>query len=72
MTYTDGTHLVADTLEELHEFARRIGLKREWFQGHSDHPHYDTIASSKKQLAIKFGAVIKRPREILLISKLMK
>lgn len=26
------SHLIADTREELHEFAARIGLKRAWFQ----------------------------------------
>jgi len=31
MVYTDGIHLVADSLEELHEFAHKIGLKREWY-----------------------------------------
>ena len=41
---TDGTHLVStDSLQELHEFARKIGLKRHWFQrGKSGrHPHFD-------------------------------
>lgn len=44
MILTDGIHLVSDTsLQELHEFARKIGLKRHWFQrGKSRrHPHYD-------------------------------
>lgn len=41
MVYTDGKHLVADTVEELHEFATQMGLKREWFQDHPKHPHYD-------------------------------
>jgi Protein of unknown function (DUF4031) len=26
------SHLTADTQEELHEFAARLGLRREWFQ----------------------------------------
>lgn len=41
MVYTDKIHLVADTLEELHIFAANIGLKKEWFQHHKKHPHYD-------------------------------
>ena len=36
-------HLVSDmSVEELHEFAARIGCKREWFQGQKPwFPHYD-------------------------------
>ena len=40
--YTDGTHLIADSLDELHAFAAKIGLKRYWFQDAKKlHPHYD-------------------------------
>ena len=48
-------HMLADTLEELHAMADRLGLKREWFQPEST-PHYD-ICQSKRRLALKFGAV---------------
>lgn len=48
--------LVADTLEELHEFARKIGLKRGWFQNSAKHPHYDLTAARRKR-AVKEGAV---------------
>ena len=41
MVYTDGVHLVADTEEELHKFAQKIGLKRSWYQDKSHYPHYD-------------------------------
>jgi hypothetical protein len=34
------SHMFADTLEELHAFAKRIGLRREWFQD-KRLPHYD-------------------------------
>jgi hypothetical protein len=47
--------MVADDINELHEMANKIGLKRSWFQDGSSHPHYD-ICLSKKQLAISFGA----------------
>jgi hypothetical protein len=49
-------HMLADTVEELHEMAARIGLKREWFQDHARHPHYD-ICQSKRRAAIEAGAV---------------
>lgn len=60
-------HLMTDSddLEELHGFAQRIGLKREWFQDHSRHPHYD-LAPSKRALAVKRGAVEVTATEMLL------
>jgi len=47
MIYTDGTHLVGDSLQELHRFARSVGLKKEWFQEHPRHPHYDITTPRK-------------------------
>lgn len=48
----------ADTVEELHTMADRIGLKREWFQPRPEHSinHYD-IVPTKRALAIKYGAI---------------
>jgi len=51
-------HMGADTIEELHEVADKIGLKREWFQD-TKHPHYD-IVESKRQLALENGAIAVR------------
>lgn len=48
-------HLRADTEKELHAFASRLGLKREWFQSKSK-PHYDLTANKRRQ-AVKFGAI---------------
>jgi hypothetical protein len=48
-------HLVADTLEELHAMADRIGLRRAWFQPNS-HPHYD-VSRSKRALTIQAGVI---------------
>lgn len=53
--YTMSAHLLADTLDELHTFAQRLGLKREWFQRGSA-PHYDLTASRHK-LALELGAI---------------
>jgi hypothetical protein len=48
-------HMVSDeSLEELHEFAATIGLKRKAFQGVS-RPHYD-LRPSKRRLAVSMGA----------------
>lgn len=48
-------HMLADSLDELHAMAEKIGLKREWFQPVST-PHYD-LSMSKRSQAIKSGAV---------------
>ena len=49
------SHMCADTVEELHEFAAKLGLKREWFQDKRV-PHYD-VAKSTREKAIRLGAV---------------
>lgn len=55
---TKWCHLQADTLDELHEFAERIGLRREWFQPGSrpELAHYDVSESVRKR-AISLGAI---------------
>lgn len=54
-------HLMADTVDELHELAQRIGLRREWFQPLSS-PHYD-LTASKREKALAAGAVFVPARE---------
>jgi hypothetical protein len=50
------SHMIADTDEELHAMADRIGVVRRWHQGPPNHDsHYD-IAVSKRALAIAAGA----------------
>lgn len=55
---TDGVHLISDkSVDELHAFAQRIGLKRCWYQGmRKRHPHYDLTTENKLQQAIQAGA----------------
>jgi hypothetical protein len=49
-------HMLADTSEELHAMADRIGVARKWCQDPGTHrEHYD-IALSKRAIAIQFGA----------------
>ena len=43
-------------MEALHEFAKKIGMKREWFQDHPRHPHYD-LTPSRRDKALKLGAI---------------
>lgn len=46
----------ADPIEELHQFAASIGLKRAWFQNHAALPHYD-LTEWKRMFAVRQGAV---------------
>jgi len=57
--WTGGGHMQADTLEELHAMADRLGLKRSWFQskpGKPWHDHYD-LTRTRRDQAVGFGAV---------------
>lgn len=51
------SHLMADTDEELHAFAARLGLRRSWHQKPGTAiSHYD-VTDSKRGLALRLGAV---------------
>ena len=49
-------HLMADTLDELHAFAARLGLPRRAFQDKTSGAHYDVTAPLRER-AIALGAV---------------
>lgn len=51
-------HMVADTLDELHDMASAIGLRRTWFQPSppASHPHYD-VSLSRRARAVEMGAI---------------
>jgi len=49
-------HLMADSLDELHDFAARLGLRREKFQDKTSGAHYDVPASVRED-ALRLGAV---------------
>jgi hypothetical protein len=55
-------HLTADTLDELHTMAAKIGMKRAWFQDHPVVPHYDLVAS-RRAAAVEAGAIEMPMRE---------
>lgn len=60
------SHMIADTLDELHAMAKRIGIARRHFQDKHSGPHYD-VAMSKRADAIKAGAV---PVELRTLSRM--
>lgn len=60
-------HLFSDTsLEELHTFAERIGLRREWFQSNKKAPHYDVIGTKTHSRALAAGAVSCMRKDVLM------
>ncbi len=50
------SHLIADSLDELHAMADQIGVARKWFQKQASTPHYD-VCKSKRLIAIQLGAI---------------
>lgn len=59
---TGSCHLTTDgDVRELHAFAVRVGLKREWFQ-HGRVPHYD-LTEKRRREALRAGAVFVPARE---------
>src|SRR6476659_793494 len=57
--WAGGGHLQADTVEELHVFAARLGLRRQWFQHRPGRPardHYDLTADLRER-ALAAGAI---------------
>lgn len=57
-------HMVADSEEELHAMADKIGVARKWYQG----DHYD-ICMSKRTKAVSLGAAEITMREAVPIIK---
>lgn len=75
------SHLFADTEDELHEFATRLGLRRSWFQDPTktgkplkavrgsraaQNWHYD-VTEGKRRQAVALGAVEVSSREAVAI-----
>ena len=49
-------HMIAQTIDELHAMADKIGANRKWFEPNASSPHY-YICKSKRSNAVKFGAI---------------
>lgn len=56
-------HLIADSVEELIEFAESIGMRREWLQMKST-PHFDLTVGGRT-LAVEHGAIQLSNRELV-------
>lgn len=65
-------HLMADTLDELHAFAARLGIPRKAFQNRTSGAHYD-VTAELRETAIALGAVaISRHRERELVRSVIR
>ena len=56
-------HLIADSVDELMEFAVGMGLQREWFQAKST-PHFDLTAEARN-VAVEHGAIELDQRQLV-------
>lgn len=61
-------HMVADSIDELHSMADKIGVSRRHFQDKKGKPHYD-VCRSKRNLAICYGAQVVTSKDIIRILK---
>ena len=64
-------HLVAESLDELHRFAARLGLRRNWFQDKASYPHYD-VTTTVRQRALRLGALPGSKKQIIASAKLLR
>lgn len=63
--------MVASSLDELHAFAKKLGLKAEWFQESASYPHYD-VTLETRAIAITMGAVAADRITIITAAKKLK
>ncbi|WP_332835911.1 DUF4031 domain-containing protein [Psychrobacter sp. KH172YL61] len=48
--------MLADSLDELHDFALLINVDKRWFHKNASYPHYD-ITVRTREIAISKGAL---------------
>lgn len=61
-------HLTADSLQELHVFAKAIGVTARAFHHGARHPHYD-LTEHQRMNALRSGACLVTTREVVLVAK---
>lgn len=72
MVYSDGIHIVGDSIAELHKFCFSIGIKRCWFDPNIKHPHYDCPKYLRHKLLSDQNITIVNSREIVRLSNINK
>lgn len=67
------SHMIGDTIEELHEFAKKVGLRKSYYQNKKKkdkiEPHYDVRISRYREM-IEAGAKPITRAELLTILRL--
>jgi len=63
--------MVADSLDELHEFAKKIGVPRERYHRNASYPHYD-VTDELRTMALKFGAIAGSRQQIIVCARKLK
>ena len=64
-------HMLADTLQELHEFAALIDVDARLFHRHASYPHYD-ITVQMRETALAQGAIPADRKKIIECAKKLK
>ena len=72
MVYTDGSHLIADSIQELYAYADAIGLNIEWidFMGRNLHPHFHIFGHVKQRVLADPNVTLVSRRKLVHLSKL--
>lgn len=63
------SHLTADTPDELHTFAARLGLRPSWYQDKGDHRWHFDVTDGTRTRAIALGA---KPVTIRQLAEIMR
>jgi hypothetical protein len=72
MIYTDGSHLTADSLHELYNYANKMGLHPDWidFMGKTIHPHFDICGHVKRRVLADVAVKKVTCKELVRLCKL--
>lgn len=55
---TKWCHFTACNVDVMHKLAKKIGLKREWFQDKLNRPHYDIKSEAIRKRALALGVIL--------------
>ena len=72
MIHCDGTHLIASSIEELHQFAETVGLHRCYYRNprKKRHPHYDIMSEKMRKKIFEHGVELVTDRTIVKLCRL--